>query len=204
MISQMGKRQYTQVRRAQQQAETRERIIEAAMALHEEAGPRETTISAIAARAGVQRLTVYRHFPDQPAIFEVCTSRWLQANPLPSPTLWQTIADPLERTRAALMCLYGYYRRTARMWAVSHRDEPDVDALREPMAQFRQYLSGIRDRLVDVFPLGPDDQGPLAAVLGHCLEFTTWQSLAARELEDRDMAHLAVQWARAVAVPAPD
>lgn len=200
----MGKRQYTQVRRAQQQAETRERIIEAAMALLEEAGPREATISAIAARAGVQRLTVYRHFHDQPALFEVCLSRWLQANPFPSPTLWQTIADPVERTRRALLYLYGYYRRTASMWAVSHRDEPDVEALREPMARFRQYLSRIRDHLVDVFPLGPEDQGRLAVVLGHCLEFTTWQSLSGRGLEDNDMAHLAVQWARAVAVPAPD
>lgn len=35
------------------------------MCLHWEVAPRHTTVSAIAARAGVERLTVHRHFHDE-------------------------------------------------------------------------------------------------------------------------------------------
>lgn len=61
------KRRYVLQVRGERVAETRARIIEAVVQLHGEVGPRHTTVSAIAARAGVQRLTVYRHFQDDAA-----------------------------------------------------------------------------------------------------------------------------------------
>ena len=77
------KRRYTLKDRARSQEDTRRRIVEAAVALHEELGPRATSIAAIAERAGVQRLTVYRHLPDEEALFRACTSHWRAAHPLP-------------------------------------------------------------------------------------------------------------------------
>jgi len=78
-----GKRPYQLKKRAMSREETRRKIVEATMHLHEEIGPRATTISAIAERAGVQRLTVYNHFPDETAVFQACTSHWLSLNPPP-------------------------------------------------------------------------------------------------------------------------
>ena len=112
-----GKRSYVLRERAKRLAETRARIVEAAMALHEELGPRNTTISAIAERAGVQRLTVYRHFPDERRLLVACSSHWLDLHPPPDPADWQGITGPGARTRIAIARLYGYFRRTERIFA---------------------------------------------------------------------------------------
>ena len=95
----MGK--YTLKRRAEQQAETRRRIVEAVVELHKTIGPADTTISAIAERAGVERLTVYRHFPDDAALFSACSEHWRAAHPHPDLAVWVGIADPGERLRLA-------------------------------------------------------------------------------------------------------
>jgi AcrR family transcriptional regulator len=56
-------RPYRKRLRAEQEEETRERITKAAVKLHGTIGPARTTISGVAEEAGVQRATVYRHFP---------------------------------------------------------------------------------------------------------------------------------------------
>jgi AcrR family transcriptional regulator len=150
-----GKRRYTLKERAKSQAETRQRIVEATMALHEEIGPRATTISAIAARAGVQRLTVYRHFPDENAVFQACTSHWLSLNSPPDPEAWEGAGDLAAQREAALAAFHAYYARTRAMWHAAHRDVADVPALQEPMAQFAAYVAGVADALgADLGPLG--------------------------------------------------
>src|SRR6187401_3150494 len=109
------KRTYRMRQRAEREAQTRRRITESAVALHEEVGPARTSISAIAERAGVRRSTVYRHFPDEAALFAACSSHWRAANPPPELAAWRAIADPDERLRVALRELYGHYRRTEAM-----------------------------------------------------------------------------------------
>src|SRR5919107_1985901 len=104
-------RKYQKIRRAEQQAETRQRIVEAMVALHREVGPARATISAIAERAGVERLTVYRHFPDERSMFEACTTHYATEVPQPDPASWADIDDPAERLRAVLLTFYEYYRR---------------------------------------------------------------------------------------------
>ena len=187
----MKTRKYTKKRRAEQEAETRERIVTATAELHGEVGPRHATVSAIAERAGVQRLTVYRHFPDQEALFRACTAHWLERNPPPDPGAWREIADPAERTRAALAALYAYYRDTAYMWSVSHRDRDDVPALQGPMNEFEAWLSGLRDELAEAWP---GAGARTRAVLGHAVGFRAWESLAAEGLDDAAMAEAVVAW----------
>ena len=70
------KRRYELKERARRQAETRQRIVDAAVELHTSVGPARTTISAIAERAGVERHTVYAHFPDEPTLFRACSTHW--------------------------------------------------------------------------------------------------------------------------------
>src|SRR3954466_14092231 len=103
------KRPYRMKRRAELEEQTRRRITESAVALHEELGPAQTSISAIAERAGVRRSTVYRHFPDEDALFDACSSHWRAANPPPDPRTWSSSEDPAERMRTALRELYAFY-----------------------------------------------------------------------------------------------
>lgn len=186
-------RKYRQKKRAEQQQETRLRIVEAAVALHREVGPRETSIKAVAERAGVERLTVYRHFPDQIALFHACTTHWLESNPLPERALWQPVEDWQERARILLNALYAYYRRNSRMWHLSWRDRHDVIALRKPMAAIDAYLDGLRDDLAS-----PGAHPEFRAVAGHLLGFPAWQSMHGEGLNDPAMAELAIAWLNAL------
>ena len=195
MFTQMKKRRYALKKRAESKEETRARIVAATIDLHETLGPRATTISAIADRAGVQRLTVYRHFPDEAAVFQACTSHWIALNPPPEPASWTEIADPVARAGKAFRVLYDYYRRTEKMWDASHRDEPHVPALQPPMQAFRDYLDQVRTTLLEGVPA--KHRKECAAILGHGLRFTTWQSLAREKLRDAEMASLVATWLKA-------
>ena len=188
------KRPYRMRKRSESQAETRQRIVEATMHLHEEIGPRATTISAIAERAGVQRLTVYRHFPDETAIFQACTTHWLSLHPPPDPQAWQGIDDADARVRAALAAFHGYYRATARMWSMSHRDEASVPALQQPMEQFRGYLAAVVDDLLAHLAPARGNRRALSATLRHALAFTTWESLQAGGLRRDEAVALVARW----------
>jgi AcrR family transcriptional regulator len=190
----MGKRRYTQTKRAARQAATRDRIVQATLALHEEVGPRATTVSAIAERAGVQRLTVYRHFPDETALFQACTTSWLELNPPPDPAAWSDLEYPLHRVRRALTAFYRYYRSGERMWSRAYRDRADVAALEAPMAAFEAYLGEVRDGLSAGWNLRGQDAASISAILGHGLRFSTWQSLQQEGVDDTAMANLVAQW----------
>src|SRR5713226_6578642 len=124
-------RKYELKQRAQSQAETRRRIVEATVELHGSVGPARTTISAIAERAGVQRLTVYRHFPDERSLFEACTSHSAVENPRPDPSAWAAIDDPEERLRVALREIYAYFRANEELTANVRRDLPELPVLQE-------------------------------------------------------------------------
>jgi AcrR family transcriptional regulator len=194
MFIEMKKRRYALKKRAESQEDTRARIVAATMALHEEIGPRATTISAIAERAGVQRLTVYRHFPDETAVFQACTSQWLELNPPPNAAQWSSMTDGRARCRAALLAMYTYYRRTARMWQAAHRDVADVPALQAPMSAFAQYIDELRDGLVATLAPTPQARDPVRATLGHALRFPAWQSLAQQKIGDEAIADLVIEW----------
>src|SRR5262249_20410852 len=123
------KRRYRKRRRARQEDETRRRITEAAVDLHGTVGPARTTVSAVAERAGVQRATVYRHFPDEESLFGACSAHWLAANPLPDLATWSSIADPDERLRVALGELYAWFDRGEYMLEKTTRDAALVPAM---------------------------------------------------------------------------
>jgi AcrR family transcriptional regulator len=115
-------RPYTQRLRAENKADTRRRIVESAVALHFERGPGQTSMNAIAERAGVNRVTVYRHFPDARTLLEACSAHARRLNPPPDLATWRRIEDPRERIDVALPQLYDYFRRTEAGWANVLRD----------------------------------------------------------------------------------
>ena len=172
------KRPYRMKRRAELEELTRQRITESAVALHEEVGPAQTSISAIAERAGVRRSTVYRHFPDEEALFDACSSHFRAANPPPDPRTWSAIDDPAARTRAALRDLYAFYAATEAMYVSLLRDEPLVPALRRRLRDFHGFLRLIQDDLVAGRGLRGRRAQVVRAAIGHALAFPTWRSLA--------------------------
>lgn len=197
------KRSYRMKERAKAQEETRQKIVEATMRLHETVGPRATTISAIAQEAGVQRLTVYRHFPDETAVFQACTSHWLSLNPPPDPQSWADIEDPVERVKAAVGAFHAYYAATRDMWTASHRDVADVPALQGPMAEFSGFLSSVADALAGAFGDAPAAR-LVHATIGHALSFPAWLELEERGLGDAEKADLVAAWLDGVLESHPD
>jgi len=190
----MARRKYTKTLRAEQEDETREKIVEATVALHEELGPANTSIKAIAERAGVQRLTVYRHFPDDASLFQACTSHYLGQHPPPNMGDWAAILDPDERSRAALLAFYKYYRRTEQMWAGGYRDVEKVEALQAPMGQFEAYLDQVRDDLLASWAVSGENEKALALTIRHCLRFSTWHALKKEKLSDKKIVDLVMGW----------
>src|SRR5690242_13931831 len=125
----MPRRKYELKQRAERQAETRARIVAATAELHQEVGPAQTTVAEIARRAGVERATVYNHFPDEAALYGACQAHWLQRTPPPDPSVHAAIDDPQERLEAVLRDLYAWYRRGRRMTRNVLRDAELVPAL---------------------------------------------------------------------------
>ncbi len=168
-------------RRAELEEQTRARITESAVALHEELGPARTSISAIAERAGVRRSTVYRHFPDEEALFAACSSHWRAGNPPPDLGAWTAIENPAERTRTALRELYAFYGRTEGMYASLLRDEPLVPIVQRLLADFHGFRRAIQDVLMAGRGLRGGAASRTRAALGHALAFPTWRSLVRDE-----------------------
>jgi AcrR family transcriptional regulator len=166
-------RRYQLKQRAEQQEATRDRIVEAAVRLHGSIGPARTTVARIAELAGVGRQTLYRHFPDEQALFWACGGAYLGQHPLPDPEPWRSVAGLRERFRTGLQASYRYHRRTAPMMARVLADVRDHPIVAEYHAHFR--------RAADVIAAAGVGRGPraveLRAAIRHAIRFETWHSL---------------------------
>jgi len=147
------KRPYRMKRRAELEQATRRRITESAVELHGSLGPARTSMSAVAEHAGVRRSTLYRHFPDEMALFEACTSHWRAANPVPDLASWAAIEDPDERLHVALAELYAFYRSTQRMLENLHRDQAVSAPVAHHFGRFHAYLENARTALMEGRPI---------------------------------------------------
>ena len=174
-------REHETGRRDSRRERTRQRIVEATVELHQTVGTARTTISAIAEKAGVQRLTVYRHFPDERALFYACTEHWSAANPPPDPGSWSQIADPQERLRLALGEVYAYHRRTEPMMANVVRDAQVHPLTREMAEPYFQHWERMRYVLATGWGVGDERLALLLATIGHALDFQTWRSLVRQQ-----------------------
>ncbi len=160
---------------------TRQRIVEATVGLHETVGTARTTISAIAERAGVQRLTVYRHFPDERALLRACSGHWSAANPPPDPASWTQTSDPEARLRAALAEVYAYHRRTEPMISNVVRDAQVHPLTREVSEPYFRHWERMRDVLATGWGVGDERLDLLLGTIGHALDFQTWRSLVRQQ-----------------------
>ncbi len=182
------KRPYRKKRRAELEEETRRRITESAVELHGTLGPARTSMSAVAEHAGVRRSTLYRHFPDEQALFQACSSHWRAANPPPPLDAWAAIADADERLRVALGELYRDYRRTERMRTNLLRDEATHAITAKLLRGYHDYLAAARDVLMQGRKVRGRARARVQAAIGHALAFAIWRSLADEQGLDDDAA----------------
>jgi AcrR family transcriptional regulator len=180
------KRRYEKRARAAAEEATRLRIIDAAIDLHGTTGPARTTISAIAERAGVRRATVYRHFPDERALFLGCSGTWAERNPVPDPATWTAIADPAARLEAALEALYGWYEQVEPMLTKVLRDMDAVPVIEEMQTGRRAYLAAVEDGLASGWGVRGRAATRLRAAIALALDFFAWRTLHERGLGRAD------------------
>ncbi len=198
-------RKYELKRRAENQEETRRRIVEATVELHESVGVAYTTIKAIAKLAGVERATVYRHFPDERSLFTACTGHYLAANPPPDPAPLQRMADPEQRLKVGLAEIYAYHRRTEEMSSKAQRDLPQFPALAEVLVPYVEHWARLGDVLAAGWQTQKGDSKLVRAAIGHAINFQTWRSLAREEeLDDAEAVKLMVAMIRCIAQGSED
>jgi AcrR family transcriptional regulator len=191
------KRKYRQTRRAEASAETRRRIVDAAIQLHTTVGPAKTTVSAVADVAGVERLTVYRHFPEEDDLFHACVTHGWARFPPPDYEAWARIEDAEQRLRTGLIELYGYYGGIGDALVVIVRDFPRVPTLAALNAPYFAKWDEMRDVLARGWGRRGRRRRALLAAIGHSLDLSTWESLVRRQrLTEADAIELLVRLVR--------
>ena len=177
--------------RAERQQATRQRIVAATSALHEEVGPAKTTVTEIARRAGVQRLTVYNNFPELEDLLGACQRHFLAAHPPPTLLPDATAVITVSGLEYALARLYAWYRANEAMERNVHRDRAVVRQLDELM---RQNADPTYDKAAKAFARGltaqPKRREAAERLIRVAMEFRTWEVLAARGAGDAAIAEL--------------
>jgi AcrR family transcriptional regulator len=183
------RRKYELKARGARMAETRQRTVEATVELHRTVGPAATQLNQIADRAGVQRVTVYSHFPDEGALFAACSAHWRALHPAPDPAQWASTVDADQRIRATLGAIYAWFRETEPMTANVLRDMNLKPALRAVIDDgLGRYLERVRDDLVKATGARGAAAKRVRATAAAALDFHTWRALSS--LGDRDAAEL--------------
>jgi AcrR family transcriptional regulator len=178
----------------------RRRITEATVDLHGSVGPAKTTVSAVAKRAGVQRATVYRYFPDEVSLFQACSAHWLAGHPPPDLDAWAKVADPEPRLRTALEQLYVWFESAEPMLEKTTRDVAVVPALQAPMEAFGLWFDAATDTLLRGRPERGARRRRVRAALGHAISFDTWRSLThSQALTRKETVDLMVSFVAAAA-----
>jgi AcrR family transcriptional regulator len=185
-------RKYEKKARAEGEEQTRQKIAAAAAELHSEIGPLATTVAEIARRAGVSRLTVYNHFPDNETLYPACSAHWLGTHPLPDFSKPLAEEDPRSRVRGVLLLLYtDVYRGWGGMMRNLQRDRTSDPALDSFMADGTDMLmSGLAEQLVAGFAARGAKAERLRSLARVALDFWTWRRLDAGGLSDREAAEL--------------
>ncbi len=181
-------RSYRSRKRDEQAAATRRRITEAAVALHGSVGPARTTLSGIAEKAGVTRVTVYQHFPTLELLFNACSAHWLSEHPWPDVSAWERIDNPDARLRQALSELYAFFRSNESMVANLNRDLASLPPANQE--RIRARPARMAAALLEGRGLRSSTRRRAKAILTHSVEFETWHSLSRHGLTDDEIVEL--------------
>jgi AcrR family transcriptional regulator len=191
------KRKYEQRLRAESTLATRRRVTEATLELHMAVGPAATRVADIARRAGVQRVTVYKHFATDDELFAACSAHWRALHPAPQLADLEVLDDPRARLREGLRRIYAYYRETEPMTANVLRDMEQLPALRTVLESgLLRYLAGAAELLATPLAAQRRDSEKVALAVKAALDFHFWRALSV--LGDDEAAEIATRMVSAV------
>lgn len=188
MANFMTKRKYEKTKRAANQEETRKRIVEATVQLHQTIGGPAATISAIAEAAGVERLTVYRHFPDERSLLQACTGHYLSLNQPPDPESWLAIADPVTRLGTALRDIYAYHLQTEAMMNSAFRDIDTMPVLKDLLQPLFAYWRSVATLLADGLAETEAGKQAILPMVALSIHYLTWRTLVREQGLSNDAA----------------
>jgi AcrR family transcriptional regulator len=181
-------RKYEMRKRAERRDETRRKIVASTVELHRTVGPAATQITEVARRAGVQRVTVYNHFPDEASLLAACSAHWRSLHPSPDPGAWAAL-EPGERLRRGLGELYAWYRETEPMTANVLRDAEVMPELGRIIDNgLGRYLETVRRALAEPIRARGRRRERIDAAVRAAVDFHTWRALST--LKDADAAEL--------------
>jgi AcrR family transcriptional regulator len=182
----MSPRKYDMTRRASAAAQTRRRIVDAALELHGEQGIAATSWDDIAVRAGVGVGTVYRHFPSLDELVPACGEVTRQVVAAPDPesarSLFAGVDDPKERIERLAREAFAIYERGApQLRAI--RNEPDVHPdVAEAGHQVEASLAALVDAALEPFAATPADR----AIVRAMVDLNTWDAFNAQAVGEAE------------------
>lgn len=142
----MSTRRYSMTVRAEQAAQTREKILDAALACYRESGITATSLQAVARRAKVSAATILNHFGSADGLARVIVERLTADLHIPDDREWRE-KGRRARVRRLVREMFEFYERS-RPWFDIFRAELDVDpALRDGEAGYWQAVSQLYDRV---------------------------------------------------------
>ncbi len=177
-------RRYELKRRAERQAETRQRIVDATIGLHMTIGAAQTTISEIATRAGVGRVTIYRHFPDEETLFAACSGHYFSQHPFPDIERWRRIADPHDRLRTGLRESYAWHEENRQMIAMALGEARELPI----MAPYHHFWDEAAEVLTAAWRVRGRRRSTTRAAIALALTFDTHRTLTREQHLGKDQA----------------
>ena len=183
----MAPRKYDMDKRKAAVEETRQRILEATLALHSEKGIFGTSWQDIAKRADVSVGTVYKHFPSLEELVPACGELVYAITRPPSledaPQIFAGANSLEERLERLVSELFDFYERGA-SYIETDFQERQLPAVREWEAYMRATIAGlVREALI---PAGPDERTVQA--VSALLDFYTFKSFLDREIPKEQAA----------------
>ena len=183
----MAPRKYDMDKRKAAVEETRQRILEATLALHSEKGIFGTSWQDIAKRADVSVGTVYKHFPSLDELVPACGELMYAITRPPSlddaPQIFAGANSLEERLERLVSELFDFYERGA-SYIETDFQERQLPAVREWEAYMRATIAGlVREALI---PAGPDERTVQA--VSALLDFYTFKSFLDREIPKEQAA----------------
>ena len=177
----MAPRKYTMDKRKAAVEQTRQRILEATLALHAEKGIFGTSWQDIARRADVSVGTVYKHFPSLDELVPACGELMYAITRPPSlERASQIFADSQalqERVERLVSELFDFYERGA-PYIETDFQERRLPAVQEWEAYMRATIAGlVREALV---PAGADER--TVQSVSALLDFSTFKSFLDRDI----------------------
>jgi AcrR family transcriptional regulator len=164
--------------------------------LHKSIGAAQTTISEIAKRAGVGRVTVYRHFPDDETLFAACSGHYFAQHPFPNTERWQQIPDPRDRLRAGLRESYAWHNENRQMIAMALAEARDLPV----MAPYHRFWDAAAETLAAAWRIRGRRRSNLKATIAVALSFDTYRTLTREHaLTDEQAIDLLIQIADSAA-----